>query len=52
MFFQDQDVPKSDVYGNARIVTAFFVTFSVGIILFSWLVPSDWKKADTMEPIL
>jgi len=31
-----QKLPMSEVYGNGRLVTAFFVSFSVAIILLVW----------------
>jgi hypothetical protein len=45
-------VAKNDVYGNARIVTFFVVVFSMGVFMFTWMVPNDMKRTHTLIAIM
>jgi hypothetical protein len=41
-FFQDE------IYGNTRTATFLISSFSIAVILFTWLVPSEKKDANML----
>jgi hypothetical protein len=41
-------VTNQEVYGNGRLATLVMFCFSLGIILFAWLVPSEQKQTNIL----
>ena len=41
-------MPNSDVFGNGRPVTLFFLIFSLAVIMFTWLVPKENRNSHVL----